>query len=333
RTYEIWLVTPAFVAGADQQVPELRAPSIRGCLRWWFRLARKGAGVSPQQVADAEAEMFGSTDTGQRLILRTRELAEGRKEPLDYRALGFDHQYLWFPLRPAKGADRPIARPEVPAGTVIKVDTILPPAVGNTEEVFRRLDEVVCHWVLFGGIGMRSRRCAGSLWFASQLPSGKPLPSGQNAIERVLEDAQTSLRNVIAFKLSPKPFARWRDAVADAGNHYRGQRRKWRDGAGPARGRKALPAFGWPIMNFGGGIEVDGLEAERLASPLLLKVVPDGNAFRWLLVVVKEPFVDAIVSSAGQVRAAEVLRDFMDGFESASGPQPPGRGPSKPGRR
>lgn len=31
-------ITPAFLAGANQNSPEVRAPSIRGALRWWFRV-------------------------------------------------------------------------------------------------------------------------------------------------------------------------------------------------------------------------------------------------------------------------------------------------------
>jgi len=29
--------TPAYIAGADQKEPELRAPSFKGILRWWHR--------------------------------------------------------------------------------------------------------------------------------------------------------------------------------------------------------------------------------------------------------------------------------------------------------
>lgn len=36
-TYEIEFLTPCFCAGADQTRAELRAASIRGQLRWWFR--------------------------------------------------------------------------------------------------------------------------------------------------------------------------------------------------------------------------------------------------------------------------------------------------------
>lgn len=48
---EVRLITPCFCAGADQQQAEIRVPSIRGQLRWWFRVL----GGSPA----AEREVFG----------------------------------------------------------------------------------------------------------------------------------------------------------------------------------------------------------------------------------------------------------------------------------
>lgn len=53
------LVTPCFCAGAEQTEPELRAPSFRGELRWWFRCL---GGTKKQEEA-----VFGSAagDSGQ----------------------------------------------------------------------------------------------------------------------------------------------------------------------------------------------------------------------------------------------------------------------------
>lgn len=325
RTYEIQLVTPTFLAGADQQSPELRVPSIRGCLRWWFRLAQHGAGISPSDIRKAEAELFGSTDAGfgQRLILRLHASQRGTAEP-NYRGLPFDHQYLWFPLRPEKGSDRRVARPALAPGTIFRLEAIVPPATLNGTDVLRQLDVAVSQWVVFGSLGMRGRRCAGSLWFSSRLPSGEELPLGAEAIRRILDHHRASLP--IEIVLSSETFPSWEGAVRAAGNHYRGQRQEVK----ARRGRGALPALGWPIMKFpalqDGRIEVDGHESERLASPVMLKVVPDGSNFRWLLVVVKKSFVAQIRSGQGTVRPDEVVRDFVQGFEQATAPQP-GSGP------
>lgn len=38
QMYHLELITPCFCAGAEQDNAEIRAPSIRGQLRWWFRV-------------------------------------------------------------------------------------------------------------------------------------------------------------------------------------------------------------------------------------------------------------------------------------------------------
>lgn len=50
-TFQLELITPCFCAGADQSHAEIRVPSIRGELRWWFR-ALGG-------TCDAESQVFG----------------------------------------------------------------------------------------------------------------------------------------------------------------------------------------------------------------------------------------------------------------------------------
>jgi len=323
RTYEIRLITPAFIAGADQHVPELRVPEIRGCLRWWLRLAEHGAGAAMPGLRRTESEMFGSTGLGQRLLLRVRPNGAVTPEQPQYAALPFDHQYLWFSLRPERGDGKAIRRPAVAAGTVFTLEATLPPAVRDPAQVLDRLDKVVSQWVLFGAIGTRSRRCAGSLWFASRLPGGRELPTGKDAIEDVLQAHRMSLP--IELVVSSEVFGDWGGAVRAAGNHYRGRRKEVKD----RKGRVALPALGWPIMGRaakGDSIIVDGRETDRMASPVLLKVIPDGARFRWVLVTVKRPFAETVRSGGGEARIAEVIGEFARDFESARGPEPGRRG-------
>jgi len=67
---ELEVVTPVFIAGADQKNIEndgLRAPSLRGLLRWWFRAALGGAKFSSgalriEEVRREENEIWGDTN-------------------------------------------------------------------------------------------------------------------------------------------------------------------------------------------------------------------------------------------------------------------------------
>ncbi|MDR7491962.1 MAG: type III-B CRISPR module RAMP protein Cmr1 [Armatimonadota bacterium] len=330
KSYSIRLVTPAFTAGANQQEAALRVPSIRGCLRWWYRLALKAEGVDGGAIAQREADLFGSIREGQRVVLRLTDVREGPRIPLEYQRFAFDHQYLWFPLRPQLGQSVRIARPAIPAGTVFRLDVLVPSHLGDAEDRLKRLERVVVHWVLFGGLGLRCRRGAGSLWFES-LPGGPALPAGRDALVDLLERSRGSLGQVADLVLAAEAQATWQAALEEAGRHYRGRRVEVRQ----RLGREALPALGWPIVNFPGDGKLglpDGPErrVERLASPVWLKVIPDGPRFRWLLVVVKKPFWKAVRSELGTVTAQDVLQDFAQGFEQA---RPPGTPRGRPRAR
>jgi CRISPR type III-B/RAMP module RAMP protein Cmr1 len=326
RSYRIRLVTPAFVAGADQQRPALRVPSIRGCLRWWYRLALKAQGHARPAIARQEADLFGSTIDGQRLVLRLLHVRPGVDGAPPYHSLALDHQYLWFALRPRRGSAEPLARPAVPAKTTFGLDVLVPSHLEDAEARLARVEDVLRHWVLFGGIGLRCRRGAGSLWFDGTLPDGKRLPTDFDVLRRELTRLAGPLNEICDLVLSPETYGNWQDAITAAGQRYRGRRGQVR----ALHGRQALPALGWPILNFPGDgrLTVNGREndrAERLASPVWLKVVPDGDRFRWLLLVVKAPFWSEIRSSLGVATAEEVLSDFANGFDTAR-PSPP-RGP------
>ena len=66
-------VTPLFLGGAEQQ-PELRAPSVRGALRFWLRAALGSiVGTSDlTAVRDLESSVFGDTGLASPIIIRLR---------------------------------------------------------------------------------------------------------------------------------------------------------------------------------------------------------------------------------------------------------------------
>ncbi|MCZ7641232.1 MAG: type III-B CRISPR module RAMP protein Cmr1 [Verrucomicrobia bacterium] len=76
-TFLLELITPCFCGGAEpEQQAEIRAPSIRGQLRWWFRTLGGFKSLAPMSVREQEAMIFGTTagDEGQagRLTIRPR---------------------------------------------------------------------------------------------------------------------------------------------------------------------------------------------------------------------------------------------------------------------
>ena len=83
-TRTIELLTPAFCRGAYQDTPEIRAPSIRGMVRWWFRALNApptlGGGDRQrnwQNVWEEEKEIFGGvagTATASKLVFRVSKI-------------------------------------------------------------------------------------------------------------------------------------------------------------------------------------------------------------------------------------------------------------------
>ena len=80
--FELETITPLFIASADQRNIEnegLRAPSLRGLLRWWFRaLAGNYTGNDIVSLKRAEDEIFGSTTSKSKMSLIT----SGENEPI-----------------------------------------------------------------------------------------------------------------------------------------------------------------------------------------------------------------------------------------------------------
>ena len=71
-TFQCETITPMFLAGADGTTPELRAPSIKGALRFWWR-AMNGH-LSLEAMRKAEGEVFGDTTQRSSLILYPLEI-------------------------------------------------------------------------------------------------------------------------------------------------------------------------------------------------------------------------------------------------------------------
>lgn len=61
-TFEIETITPTFLSGANQSKAELRAASIKGLLRFWWRTLQAEADL--KELRKKEAKIFGSSDEG-----------------------------------------------------------------------------------------------------------------------------------------------------------------------------------------------------------------------------------------------------------------------------
>lgn len=68
-TFHCTLIQPLFLAGAEKQIPEIRPPSIKGALRWWWRAMNTN--LTLPELKAAESALFGSTSNRSPLGIRT----------------------------------------------------------------------------------------------------------------------------------------------------------------------------------------------------------------------------------------------------------------------
>jgi CRISPR-associated protein Cmr1 len=87
-TFECETITPMFLGGADGRTPELRPPSIKGAMRFWWR-AMNGH-LPLEDLKKKEARIFGGSGEKEgrsRIVLRVKsdkELKKGNNIKANY---------------------------------------------------------------------------------------------------------------------------------------------------------------------------------------------------------------------------------------------------------
>ena len=175
------LVTPLFMHGADpRDAAELRPPSFRGLLRFWYRAAL--ADPNLDRLRDRERAVFGSTNQASPLRLRlSPSAAWPPAAPWDtMRPQPPGLRYLGFAFRPEEETDAsqgfPVDAASPPASTGSRTAAHLTDpqrptftlrlATGTAPDPGRaRQEALAALWLLqaLGGAGARSRRGFGSI--------------------------------------------------------------------------------------------------------------------------------------------------------------------------
>lgn len=165
------VVTPMFCKGAGPAA-ELRAPSVKGMLRFWYRAVTLGYYGDWKKVRQGEQRVFGSADKGQGIFLlqvegeklsyerepdkKGGELTKGGCGYLAYGLLEWD--------KSIKG--NKLVRQYIQPGGEFSLRLHFKNKVADLEE--RKQDQqhliqAIKAWSLFGGMGARSRRGFGSV--------------------------------------------------------------------------------------------------------------------------------------------------------------------------
>lgn len=164
---DIEVLTPLFNRGAYQDTPEIRVPSIRGMVRWWFR-ALGG-------TADEEKAAFG----GMKNFGKQEKAAFGGMKIFDERlANKVCASKLVFRVSQIKARHAPApGLPTLPhkQGGQASPQAAFAPGATFHLEVFSRFGALPAElqtkvtnalevWLLLGALGLRANRGGGNVW-------------------------------------------------------------------------------------------------------------------------------------------------------------------------
>lgn len=169
---DIEILTPLFNRGAYQDTPEIRVPSIRGMVRWWFR-ALGGS-------ADEEKEVFG----GMKRFGHTLA-SEVRASKLVFRVTQVEAR-----IAPTPGIS---TLPHKQGGQAGQQAAFQPGARFHLEvfsrfdplhsQLQRKVEDALEVWLLLGALGLRANRGGGNVWPADNTAPNNPAELRQRLIQ------------------------------------------------------------------------------------------------------------------------------------------------------
>ena len=244
--FEIETITPMFISGPDQGKAELRAPSIKGLLRFWWRAMHP---ISSMDILkQKESSIFGSggeNDSGGssfsiRLVYNTVPTAKEKfpKQNIIVASKGKTFpvnilEYLAYGTYKYEGKEKGnvFLREWIKPGTKFHIDMTF------FEETY--IDEVLESmrvFSLFGGIGSRSRNgfggfsilnddeAFGSLSFIGSSKDAYNRNSIVSLVRKIENQPYTSFTQRTKLFRSKTPHVTWDSALAEIGKIYRSAR-------------------------------------------------------------------------------------------------------------
>ncbi|MGZ5027285.1 MAG: type III-B CRISPR module RAMP protein Cmr1 [Methylobacter sp.] len=160
------IVTPMFMSGADQGIAELRPPSIKAVIRFWWRaLAYSRFNGDLAALANLEKELFGSTERAASIIIRISSRSRTVATPKNAVHQSFKvlsgARYLGYGLMDAFDGRNTEAgklqRPCINHNQRLIVNFI------SKSDIPQEFVDAIKLTGLLGGLGSRSRKGFGSL--------------------------------------------------------------------------------------------------------------------------------------------------------------------------
>jgi hypothetical protein len=158
------VLTPLFNRGAYQDTPELRVPSIRGMVRWWFRqLEYQELATDERQrrtqlaaIRDSESTAFGGVHGGAKASRLVFRVSQVRAIPANPKPLTLPHK------QGGQGSPQAAFAP----GVTFQLEVFT--RLGDLgPELGRKVQNALEVWLLLGALGLRANRSGGNVWPAN----------------------------------------------------------------------------------------------------------------------------------------------------------------------
>jgi CRISPR-associated protein Cmr1 len=223
-SYRCEVITPMFVAGADQETAELREAPIKGLLRFWWRAT--GEFDNLNQMKEREEEVFGSKQEKSRIqvLLNEKKITTSDKKlkgdddgrPDKFR--GDILKYLSYGCH-----DRPYIQP----GSRFNIKIRLLP------EYRKEVERALYAFYWFGGIGSKSRNGFGSFSVEPKIDPKPHIEILSHTIDKFtkINKRQTLFSSVVTYPswekaLSKIGYLYWEARMSVEKRHQFDQRAK-----------------------------------------------------------------------------------------------------------
>jgi CRISPR type III-B/RAMP module RAMP protein Cmr1 len=205
------IITPCFCAGANQQEAKIRAPSIRGELRWWFR-ALGGTREQEKAVFGGISYEKGDDGVSSSVVVRVSQVNKGNPIELPQMRINQPLSYLLYYANASGKARGQQHGPRfskdgmIPPGSTFRLSIDLRKAVDIKSDAI--LKKAVKSFLVLGSLGYRSTRACGALY-----ASEKESDSIENFISWAKELDNVKCAWVVDSESRPIQCDSWKSAL------------------------------------------------------------------------------------------------------------------------
>ncbi len=303
--FEIKIITPLFNFGTNKKTEELRAQSLKGLLRFWWRTV---SGIQEsERLLDKENEIFGSSDNGKskvnvkiEIISNKRSNSDLPKHMVPVKGKNFKINILDYlaygPSSYSKEKKRMVVSDYIATESEFKI------VISSFDENSYR-EALKAFYLLerFGNIGAKSRNGFGGF----EIIDGEFNYDFSEDIEQALEkplNPYTSFSKESKIYRTKKTYDYWHSALSEIGKLYRSARLSL-EKKHQFYKRQYISA---PIMDRGRNRAF----LERHAKSLFLKVRKEDNRYRGYIIYLPYKYLEN-----NPKRRDDSLRRYNEAYE------------------